>query len=122
MAHLVVPPRSTFRTVVAVPGQLVAAARLYRRAPARLRRPEPAARAGVTVASGWFGLLFLCLAVLSHRSGASPLSTLGYATAAVLAPLGLGLFLSRRPRVSLAVLGAMLVLGQVVTVTATLMT
>src|SRR5258708_7921208 len=78
MARLLVPPRSKLDAVVAFPRQAASAVRLYRRTPSRLRHAEPAARIGVTVASMWFGALYVCLAVYTHRTSALPLTTLGY--------------------------------------------
>lgn len=117
MARLVVPPRSTLETMVAVPRQVVTAVRVYRRTPQRLRRTEPAARLGVAIASVWFAVLYVSLAVSSYRAPSSTaLITMGYAAAAALGPIGCALFLSRRPRAGLTVLGGMLVVGQAVAV------
>ncbi|MBI2705750.1 MAG: hypothetical protein HYX32_10745 [Actinobacteria bacterium] len=97
--------------MVSFPRQAIAAARVYRRTPRRLRGLEPAARAGLTVATVWFVLLFFSLGVVALRSQ-SRIVGIGYLAGAVLGPIGLGLFLTRRPRVGLVVVGAMLVVGQ----------
>ena len=116
MARLILPPRSKLESVVSFPHQLATAVRVYRRTPPRLRRAEPAMRIGATVAAVWFAVLYTCLAVYAQRTAASAMTTVGYGIAALLGPLGLGLFLTRRQRAGLGALGGMLVLGQVVTI------
>ena len=110
--------------MLSLPDQVAAGMRLYRNTPARLRRPEPAMRLGVTAVSVWFTLLFGALAIFTTRTGAGAAFhrgsswAWGYAGAALLGPIGLALFLTRRHRAGLGALGAMFLLGQLVTLAA----
>ncbi len=99
--------------VVAAPRQVRTVVAVYRRTPARLRRPEPALRLGVAATGAWFGALFALLAVATSRAATvDRVITVAFAAAALLGPTGVALFLTRRPRPGLSALGAMLVLGQ----------
>ena len=130
MPRLMAPQPTMTQTLLALPRQLGTFARWYRRTPDRLRRPEPAMRLGVGAVAVWFSVFFLALGIMAGRSAAlvsparpgvasaGPISgwaSVGYCLAALLGPVGLALFLTRRQRIGLSVLGSMLVLGQIVT-------
>lgn len=72
------------------PRRLVSGARLYRRTPVALRRPEPL----------------------------PPLYAHGYFAAATLGVIGLGFLVTRRYRVGLGLVAGMLAVGQLVTIAA----
>lgn len=103
---------------------LVTGARLYQRTPASLRRPLPVARVGAVLFSLWFGGMFLALGLLTRRSitaATAPVPTFffyAYFLAAGLGVVGLGFVLTRRYRVGLGLMAAMLAVGQLVTVAA----
>ena len=124
--RLVVPPPSRLQSLLALPDQLSTGRRLYRAAPPWLRRPQPAARFGVTIVSTWFTLLFGALAVFTMRTPAGeaihrgPVWAYAFAVAAALGPVGLLLFLTRRHRAGLGALVAMFVVGQLATFAAIL--
>jgi hypothetical protein len=106
------------------PRRLVSGARLYRRTPVALRRPEPLARIGAALFAAWFGGMFLALGLLGRRgvtADPASLPTLyahGYFVAAALGVVGLGFLLTRRYRMGLALMAGMLAAGQLVTVAA----
>lgn len=106
------------------PRRLGAGARLYRRMPARLRRPEPVARLGAALFVLWFAMMFLALGLLTGReaTGAGapfpPFYDLAYFLAAALGGLGLALLLTHRYRLGLGLIAGMLALGQLVTIAA----
>ena len=115
--RVVVPPKPWWRQVLDAPPAILSGLRWYQRVPARLRRPEPAARLAVTGLTLWFAALFVMLGVLAGRTGAldhpgSPAGAGGFYLAAILGVAGLALFLTRRLRVGLGLIGAMLVLAQ----------
>ena len=97
-------------------------ARLYRRTPSALRRPEPWLRVGAVLFVLWFGGMFLALGVLGRRAeSATPAASIppaafhAYFLAAALGVLGLGLLLTRRYRPGLGVVAGMLAVGQAAT-------
>lgn len=119
------PARSLGHTIVALPRNVSTGMRVYRSTPRRLRKPDPAVRAGVSVVTVWFSVLFVGLGVLLVRASSSGALhdtarpwVYGYFLAGVLGPVGLTLFLSRRYRAGLSVLGSMFLLVQLVTVAA----
>lgn len=119
--RLRVPPPTRLQSLLALPEQITSGLRLYHRTPTRLRRPEPAIRLGVAVVSTWFTLLFGALAMFTTRTPAGTVIHRGsgwayaYVLAAVLGPIGLMLFLTRRHRAGVSALAAMFLLGQLAT-------
>ena len=119
--RLVVPPPTRLQSLLALPEQITTGRRIYASIPPRLRRPEPALRVGVAVVSTWFTLLFGALAVFTTRTPAGdaihrgPAWAYAFALAAVLGPVGLTLFLTRRHRAAIGALAAMFVVGQLAT-------
>jgi hypothetical protein len=99
-------------------------ARIYRRTPVSLRRPEPLARIGAAAFALWFGGMFLALGLLGSRSFSAdaaslpPLFFQGYFVAAALGVVGLGFLFTRRYRVGLGLMAGMLAAGQIVTIAA----
>ena len=122
ITRTIVRPRpTTAERLLALPAQVQVGYQAYRRTPAILRRPEPAARLGITVAATWFSVLFLALGLSADRSGSAGASVvLGFGAAALLGPVGAAVFLTRRHRLGLALVAAMLVLGQAVALAAVL--
>lgn len=113
---LIVPRPAPLAAWLSRPAQLADGLRLYRRLPPRLRRPEAATRAGAGGVVVWFGMLFVALSAHAARTPSAAWVAPGYALAAALGGGGLLVLLSRRVRAGAALIGAMLVLGQVVTV------
>jgi hypothetical protein len=118
----IVARRSRTETLLTLPQQIALGVRLYQRTPARLRRPEPALRLGVASLSIWFTRLFAVLGVYAGRAVVTSqpdhrvLWSFGFYAAAALGPIGLGLFLTRRYRVGLGFIAAMLLMGQAVAI------
>lgn len=125
LPRLMVARPGPVASLVAAPRQVLAGARLYQRTPSRLRRPEPAMRLAVAGVVGWFSLFFVALAVLVARvaPAAAPIRggawlSAGYLVAAVLGPIGLGLFVTRHHRPGLILVASMFVAAQAVTLVA----
>jgi len=122
----IVVRRTRTQTLLTLPQQIALGMRVYRRTPSRLRRPEPALRLGVAALCVWFSMLFGILGLLAGRAVITTqpdhrvLWSFGFYGAAVLGPIGLGLFLTRRYRVGLGFIAAMLLTGQAVAIAAAL--
>ncbi len=86
------------------------ARRLYRATPPALRRPEAALKAALVIAVVWFAVLFAALGVLTGR--------VGYLLALLVGISGGALVVRGRIAPAAWGLGAMLVIGQAVTLIA----
>jgi hypothetical protein len=118
----IVVRRSRTQTLLTLPQQVALGLRVYQRTPPRLRRPEPVLRLGVASMCLWFSMLFAALGVFAGRAVVTSqhdhrvLWSYGFYVAALLGPIGLGLFLTRRYRVGLGFIAAMLLMGQAVAI------
>lgn len=120
------PPATRLERLSGLPGRVAEGARLYRRTPPRLRRPEPVARAAVTAGATWCAVVFGALGALASRSTPAlvlpagvPVGTAFYAVAVLGAAAG-AVFWTRRTRVGLRLLAAAAVAGPAVAVAAVL--